>query len=584
MDLSFLGDLDPRSVVFWSGAGISRDAPTGGPLGAELTRRVLAAYFEPGVYEDLQCRYRRLNVAEAQARPRLETVLDTAVGTYDLDLLTDALSDLAAASPNAHHAFFAEHLAAGGRHITANFDTCIERAPAAAPRPVHFHGALHSDMTRAELEALGGRLSVIENGLPEPMQDQLDQVLAGEDVRALVFVGYSGSDFFDVGPYLIRRGLRQLVGKVVAWLSWAPEPAPNRSGAEASVGYLPQARAAGAEVIELSGPLDELTRQLAQAWALPDGSMDAGGGPQPWRPRIEATTAQRARASAALYARMGFRQRTVEVLTAKDQLTSDEHELLADALWGIGRYRAAGRHWQQARSGDSPDAVARRTERAVAVRWIRGQLLRAEHDGWSAIERFVSPNSEVSPAVRLELLETYARVVTHMARLPDVRHRVKPDRKQRTAELLTRLAESVRDQAGIQLRARTETAARNLQPSGETEEHASAFAESEALHGWLNYTHGQLRQQAEDALDRGQPYRVPVEDYLLLRRRLAELGAWGDVPRVALLPGAEQVVTPLDLWHDLKEVDLTSWHRTRLLGGFLIRWLRSGQRRRTSAS
>jgi hypothetical protein len=30
-------------------------------------------------------------------------------------------------------------------------------------------------------------------------------------------------------------------------------------------------------------------------------------------------------------------------------------------------------------------------------------------------------------------------------------------------------------------------------------------------------------------------------------------------------------------------VDLTTWHRVRLVGGFLTRWLRSRQRRRTSA-
>jgi hypothetical protein len=244
-DLSFLAGMAPRSVVFGSGAGISRDAPTGGPLGAELTKRVLDTYFVPGIYEDLQRRYRRLEVVDEQARPRLETVLDTAVGTYGLELLTDALSDLVAASPNAHHAFFAEHLAAGGRHITANFDTCIERARApVTQRPVHFHGALDSGTSRAELEALGRRLSVIENGLPARMQDQLDEFLASEDVQALVFVGYSGSDFFDAGPYLLQRGLRHLAGKVVAWLSWALEAAPNRSGTEAAVGHLPQAQAA----------------------------------------------------------------------------------------------------------------------------------------------------------------------------------------------------------------------------------------------------------------------------------------------------------------------------------------------------
>ena len=102
----------------------------------------------------------------------------------------------------------------------------------------------------------------------------------------------------------------------------------------------------------------------------------------------------------------------------------------------------------------------------------------------------------------------------------------KPDRKDRTSELLTSLAEPVRGREGIQLRARTQTAAQNLQRSGEPAEHASAFAESEALPGWLNYTQGQLRHPAEDALGGGQPYRAPVENYLLLRRRFAELGAW----------------------------------------------------------
>ena len=155
---------------------------------------------------------------------------------------------------------------------------------------------------------------------------------------------------------------------MVAWLSWAPEAAPNRSGADAVAGYLPQARAAGAQVIELVGPLDELTGHLSRTWALPAGPLAAGAEPQSWRPEIEATASQRAQATAALYGRMGFRQRTVEVLIAKHQLTPDEQELLADALWGTGGYRAAGRHWQQARSGDAPDALARRTERAVAVR------------------------------------------------------------------------------------------------------------------------------------------------------------------------------------------------------------------------
>jgi len=186
--------------------------------------------------------------------------------------------------------------------------------------------------------------------------------------------------------------------------------------------------------------------------------------------------------------------------------------------------------------------------------------------------------------VQLELLETYARVLTHLERLPDVRHRIDPRRKARAAALLTSLASTVRGHEGLQLRARAETAAANLEPSEETTEHSTAFAESEALHGWLNYTQGQLRHRAESTIRSGRAYQVPVKDYLLLRRRFIELGAWGDVPRVALLPGAEQAFTPFDLWRDLRRVDLTGWHRTRLLGGFLLRWLRSARRGLRSAA
>lgn len=49
---------------------------------------------------------------------------------------------------------------------------------------------------------------------------------------------------------------------------------------------------------------------------------------------------------------------------------------------------------------------------------------------------------------------TYARLLAQMSRVRDVRHRVKLDRKQRTAELLANLADSVRGHVGIQLRTR----------------------------------------------------------------------------------------------------------------------------------
>ena len=140
MEWDELTGLEPEQVVFWSGAGISADAPTRGPLGNTLVRRALTAYFQDGIYDALQDVYRTIDAPNAAYRPRLETVLDVAVGQYGLDVLADALSDLVAAAPNANHTFFGAHAAAGGYHVTANFDTCVERAGAdVGGRVFHIH-------------------------------------------------------------------------------------------------------------------------------------------------------------------------------------------------------------------------------------------------------------------------------------------------------------------------------------------------------------------------------------------------------------------------------------------------------------
>ena len=54
-------------------------------------------------------------------------MLDVVNRIHDENVLRDLLSDLDA-PPNDLHQFFAAQLRAGGGHITANFDTCIERA------------------------------------------------------------------------------------------------------------------------------------------------------------------------------------------------------------------------------------------------------------------------------------------------------------------------------------------------------------------------------------------------------------------------------------------------------------------------
>ena len=74
----------PGRVTFWSGAGISGDPPTQGPLGYALTDRSIEQVFEPAVLlEALLGAYAALDLT--RTRPRLESVLDAAAAEHGLD-------------------------------------------------------------------------------------------------------------------------------------------------------------------------------------------------------------------------------------------------------------------------------------------------------------------------------------------------------------------------------------------------------------------------------------------------------------------------------------------------------------------
>ncbi|MDO5746045.1 MAG: hypothetical protein Q4P66_00040 [Actinomycetaceae bacterium] len=195
--------------------------PTGGPLGIELTQTVIKHYFVEGTYDVLQSIYHDLGVHNAQGQPRLESVLDCATKAYGTSVLTQIFTHLLNAPPNDLHCFFAKHLLNGGSHITANFDTCIEKNTHILCQPdkwnerlVHFHGSLDDPP-----ESLGARLSVIENGFTPDIHNQIVSLLDNPTVKMLVFCGYSGSDFFDVLPFFRHYG-GLLKNKFVIWHSY----------------------------------------------------------------------------------------------------------------------------------------------------------------------------------------------------------------------------------------------------------------------------------------------------------------------------------------------------------------------------
>lgn len=106
--------------------------PTRRPAGPSvpLVERALGHCFDPGLGLRLARYHGSLEIERISLR--LETVLQVVDSVHGAGVLEDLLSDLDG-PPNRLHAFFASHLAQGGRHVTMNFDTCIERAAPAGP-------------------------------------------------------------------------------------------------------------------------------------------------------------------------------------------------------------------------------------------------------------------------------------------------------------------------------------------------------------------------------------------------------------------------------------------------------------------
>jgi hypothetical protein len=575
--------LRPRSVnvLFWSGAGLSIDDPTNGPKGNTLTERAIVEYMAPSTSSELVQPYRDLEIAHAEARPRLETVLEALFNVYGPVGLSDVLSDPLNAPPNRHHRLMARHVAAGGWHVTANFDTCIERAAGPLPalaleRVVHIHGAVEAGRS---VEPLGARLRAIENGLPDAVAKQLDHVLGQEEIEVVVFLGYSGSDFFDVTPYLVSRN-DLLWTKSLLWFDWAPHPLARQVAVEKVRTDLPRRLADLTPAPDLSvwtGTLDHLLPTLSAPWGLAGADTVDLAPATCWRPMIERDDDSRTAARTALFSQIGYRTGVIENYARAEPTGRRERDRLADALWGAGRYTDALRAWERAFAGIGDDDQALREERRGAVLWIGGQLRAAERHLWRCITTWVGPGSSVGPVTQARLVETYGRVVLHMRRrFPDTRRRIDPVKVATAVELLGGLRAALHGQEGIQLGARLDSLSADLglRPDPERDHHVEVFEQSDTLHSWLNYQQGSLRRRVErPAPDDRPPGRADLE---ALNRRQQVLGALGDAARAHLLPAA---ASPLEVWRAFGKVEIATWHRLRLVGGFTVVWLKDGVHR-----
>lgn len=561
----------PTEVLFWSGAGVSGDAPTLGPLGTSLTDRALAEAFDADLLDLLREAYSALSLP--RDRPRLESVLEVVVAEHGVDALAVLLEDLRDPPPNRNHHFFAEHTRLGGGHVTANFDTCIERAGGEAARIVHFHGSLSG---AGGVEALGARVSGIERGFDRGQREALDQRLAAAAV--LVVVGYSGLDYFDVDPYwrdASERGL--LAGHRVMWINHSTGWGLTAGAACTRKQLRIVAELGGAEVFQLDAPTRDALNLMAAAWTIAPIPPPP---PTERRPRtpLVLTADAKAHATTRFLVTAGLRGAVRQRLVGRP-LTAEEHAWAADAAWGAGRYREAARQWARAYPGDDPTSITMRREREAACLWLRGQLRAARTLLLKTLDD--AAEHDVDPQVRLITAETLARILAHMKRLPDSRLLVTRFWQDRTVNVLDGVEQTLREQSHgrslpVHLRARVASARADLtgQPKPESgQDPTRDFDEAEALGALLNYQHAALRAGVEHPRDGdgGPPARW---EYRRHRDRFRALGDTADAARVALLPGAARAFPARAVISDLARCDFTAYHLTRLILLHLVQRLR----------
>lgn len=567
--------LAPSEVVFLTGAGISADAPTNGPIGNELTARALSHAFLPGTLEEVRLGYATLGFDKWRV-PRLEAVLEIASQVHGPQVLDDLLEDLTSARPNELHRFFAEHVLAGGGHLTANFDIAIERA-----RPgvdvLHFHGSL-----AAGTAGLGATLSRIERGFTDDVEAQVRNVLQGRR-RTLVVAGYSGLDFFDMDQFIAKHAdaLRNSIRHTI-WISHDHTAAFGEMTAVASTGppMFTTLAEAGVDCTTVRAQTVSVLDALARRWGLsPLGTPCRDD--VDWTPRAALAETDCAEATRRLYLHMGMYGSHSRLLARNPELGARvSHHDLAEIAWQEGRLSDAKKHWSDVFAGSTDERVARRLERVAACAWDAGAYLRAYATVLVAIRSARRSGDAEALALTLEL---QARILVHMSRLPDLRWLVTERHKQAVASRLRAVVDTNTFGSGIKPRfldaaellvsdpeRRHDTKTKSASVRAGTSTWSDTFVQYESMSGTLDYRRGEMRRAV--ASGKNQMTSEWLDRYRQSAEFLGKRAAFSTTP---LLPGAAAIFP----WSDgvrllLRRSKATPWHRLRMSAIFTARHLR----------
>jgi hypothetical protein len=116
--------------------------------------------------------------------PRLEGILQPLIGALGAEVALAPFVVIEAAPANRLHEVFAAHLATGGKHLTVNFDRCIENAYGTSEPPglTHLHGAYEP----SRLDQLAVEVTRLSRGLDDEARTAIQEVLKHSEVATLL--------------------------------------------------------------------------------------------------------------------------------------------------------------------------------------------------------------------------------------------------------------------------------------------------------------------------------------------------------------------------------------------------------------
>ncbi len=246
-----------KNWIIWVGAGISRPNPSSLPLGWELTQFALSQTCDSEVQNKIFDIWDRANkIASTSSNstplgliPRLESILgeiedvQSKLKTHKFNFM-EGFKTFVNTPYNKNHLYIAELLSSGATVITTNFDLCIQKAYrdivqgtdelvlkidkntfCYEPRSNIEAGKLwHVHGTCDDVSSLGATVRMIKEGLSSEFQKYLDNRF--DNSCALIFLGYSASDSFDVNLYFSNKKRSQFSNSMAAYIQHGTSSAP----------------------------------------------------------------------------------------------------------------------------------------------------------------------------------------------------------------------------------------------------------------------------------------------------------------------------------------------------------------------